>query len=338
MPAPMVNLVEFRHALDLLDRLASKASVDRALHAAGLSRKMVDRESGFLPYRVEAQVVEYVARAMGDADLGARLAQHFDYAVYDAYARYVLGASELGAALERGRRAFALLHSGSEIVLRKTDTHLLVGRQSGLGTVVGNRHLDDGAIMIIRHVARHFLGPDWRPSWIEATGEGPGRTCYLEEATGAPVRTGAEMPAIAIERRALSAQNPSPPSAQQIVGFAELPALMKVESPRTMADAVMQVLSTQLVVGDLSEESVASRLSIGRRTLQRALKAEATSFRELRARFIAARARALLSESDLDVPSIARALGYEEPNSFRRAFSGWTGQTPDAYRVAARRP
>jgi AraC-like DNA-binding protein len=113
---------------------------------------------------------------------------------------------------------------------------------------------------------------------------------------------------------------------------------MKVEPPRTMADAVMQVLSTQLVVGDLSEESEASRLSIGRRTLQRALKAEATSFRELRARFIETRARALLSESGLEVQSIARALGYEEPNSFRRAFSGWTGQTPDAYRAAARRP
>jgi hypothetical protein len=109
MPAPIVNLVEFPHALDLLDRLASKASVDRALQSAGLSRELVDRESGFLPYLVEAQVLEHVARALGDADLGARLAQHFDYAVYDAYARYVLGASDLGAALERGRRAFALL-------------------------------------------------------------------------------------------------------------------------------------------------------------------------------------------------------------------------------------
>ncbi|WP_026381850.1 AraC family transcriptional regulator [Afifella pfennigii] len=334
----MVNLVEFRHALDLLDRLASKATVDRALQSAGLSRKLVDRGNGFIPYRFEAQVLEYVARAIGDADLGAHLAQHFDYSIYDAYARYVLGASNLGAALERGRRAFALLHPGSEIVLRETDTHLLVGRRSGLVTVIGHRHLDDAAIIIIGQVARHFLGPDWRPSWIEATGDGASRTAFLEKATGAPVRTGAEMPAIAIERPALSALNPSPPSAHLTIGFAELPALMKIEPPRTMADAVMQVLSTQLVVGDLSEESVASRLSVGRRTLQRALKAEATSFRELRARFIAARARSLLSESELDVPSIARALGYGEPNSFRRAFSGWTGQTPDAYRAATRRP
>jgi AraC-like DNA-binding protein len=334
----MVNLVEFRHVLDLLDRIASKATVDRALQSAGLSRNLADRKSGFTPYRVEAQVLEHVARAMGDANLGTRLAQHFDYAVYDAYARYVLGATDLGAALERGRRAFALLHPGSEIVLRETDTHLLVGRRTGLETVIGNRHLDDGAIMIIGQVARHFVGPDWRPSWVEATGDGAGRTAYLEEATGAPVRTGAEIPAIAIERRALSAPNPSPPGAHQIVDFAELRALMKVEPPRTMSDAVMQVLSMQLVAGDLSEESVASRLSVGRRTLQRALKAEATSFRELRARFIEARARALLSESGLDMPSIARALGYQEPNSFRRAFSGWTGQTPDVYRAATRRP
>ena len=73
---------------------------------------------------------------------------------------------------------------------------------------------------------------------------------------------------------------------------------------------------------------------MGRRTLQRALKTEGTSFREIRMRFIEARARTLLLESDLDVAAIARALGYDEPNSFRRAFRGWSGQTPDAFRAA----
>ncbi len=88
----------------------------------------------------------------------------------------------------------------------------------------------------------------------------------------------------------------------------------------------------------LTEEAVAGRLALGRRTLQRALKAEATSFREIKARFLDARARVLLAESDLDLSTIARTLGYDEPRSFRRAFQSRTGLTPGAYRAALRRP
>jgi AraC-like DNA-binding protein len=202
--------------------------------------------------------------------------------------------------------------------------------------VVGHRHLDDAAILIISEVFRHFLGPDWRPAWIEATGTDAVSTTYLQETIGAPARTGAEMPAVAIRESDLSTPNPNPPGAHERVGFIELPSLMRVDPPETMAAAVEQVLRTQFVLGDLSEEGVASRLALGRRSLQRALRLEATSFREVKARFLEQRARSLLAESDLDVPTIARAMGYDEPRNFRRAFRAWTGQTPHAYRLAAR--
>lgn len=332
----MVNLIEVAHVIDLLDSIASPAIVNRALRAEGLSRNVLAQDGGFLPYDLEARVIEHVARALGDATLGTHLAQRFDYSSYDAYARYVLGAKDLEEALYRGRRAFALTHPGSEILLLRQDGHVLVGRRTGLTTVVGHRHLDDGAIVIIGGVIRHFLGPDWRPAWIETTGTDAVSTTYLQETIGAPVRAGAEMPALAIRESALSTSNPTPPGPHQRVGFIELPSLMQVDPPETMASAVEQVLRTQFVLGDLSEEGVASRLSLGRRSLQRALRTEATSFRKVKARFLEQRARALLADSELDATAIARALGYDEPNSFRRAFRAWTGLTPHAYRLAMR--
>ena len=334
MAVSMVNSVEFLHVVELLDRVAPPSVVDKAFRSVGLSRKILAELPDFLPYRLEASVVEHVARALGDRDLGARIAQEFDYAAYHAYARYVLGAPDLATALERGKRALPLIHPGSEIVLRQQDSHVIVGRKSDLNGMIGHRHLDDGAIIIILQVLRHFAGPDWRPAWIEVTNHGCTSATYLEKLAEAPVHGGADMPAIAVPVHELGAVNPNPPCAHQIVNFVELPALMGVRPLRTMADAVKQVLCTQLVLGDLSEESVASRLAIGRRTLQRALKHEGTSFREVKARFIETRARALLAESDLEISMIAEALGYDEPKSFRRAFRSWTNLTPNAYRVA----
>jgi len=332
----MVNIVEFKHALDLFDRDTSPRIVDRALRAEGLNRDAFRGRNGFLPYASEARVVEQVARSIGDRALGARVARDFDYGTYDSYARYVLGGKTLAAALARGRRAFHVLHSGSEIVLRKQDGHLLVGRRSGIETVVGHRHLDDAAVFIITRVCRHFLGSDWRPAWIEITGNSVPSARYLKDLIGVPVHTDAEMPTVAVAAIDLEARNPYRTTANQIVGLRELPALMGLRPPRTMADSVEEMLRTQLVLGDLSEEGVAQRLSIGRRTLQRALHEEGTSFREVKARFIEAKARLLLAESDLDLAVIAQLLGYEEPKSFYRAFRKWTGHWPAAYRSASR--
>jgi AraC-like DNA-binding protein len=141
---------------------------------------------------------------------------------------------------------------------------------------------------------------------------------------------------LAVRAADLFAPNPTPPPPEEVLTLADLPALMGVAQPKTAEDAVTHVLAMQSALGDLSEDAVARRLSIGPRTLQRNLKDEGTSFREIRTRFVTDRARALLLESDLAIDEIALAVGYREPNSFRRAFRNWTGLSPSAYRAISR--
>lgn len=337
MVVPMVSLIELSHAVDLLDEVAPRSVVDRALRSAGLRRSMLCQGPGFVPYALEAIMVEHVARALGDPLLGVRLSKSYDYGVYDAYARYVLSAKDLRSALERGARAFPMIHPGSEIVLRAKGTHLLVGRSSGLSSLVGIRHLDEAALPIIGQVVSHFLGPDWRPDWVEVVDRRRSHADALEDLFKVPVRPGAEIPAVAVRMSELAAPNPTPPGMRDVVIYKDLPSLMGLAPPETLAQAVRCVLTAQFGRGDLSEEGVAQQLSMGPRTLQRALSAEGTSFRKIRVQVLEARARMLLTDTDLDIAAIARALGYEEPNSFRRAFRAWTEQTPSAFRAARQR-
>jgi len=332
MAIPLTNAVEFAHVIDLLDNVAYPVVVNRALEAADITRSQLSETRGFIPYRLEASVIEHVARSVGDPYLGARIAPQFEYSAYAAYARYVLCARDLDTALKRGRDAFPLIHVGGEIVLQEAGGHLLAGRRSSISSFVGHHHLDDGGLFIFVRLIRHFLGAEWRPAWVGTTGNGDKRLQYLEDKIGAPVRGGAEMPFVALEAGSLGTPNPRPPNPQDIVTLSDLPVLMGVIPHRTMTNIVEQTIQSQITIGDASEDDVAARLSVGRRTLQRGLQKEGTSFREIKTRVIETRARALLKETDLTVATIARVLGYEEPKSFQRAFQRQTGFSPTAYR------
>jgi len=335
MAQKMINTVEFFHVIDLLDAIAPPSLVDRALTASGLSRKAVKQINGYVPYRLEASVVEYVARALGDTQLGAQLGDQFNYAAYDAYARYVLSSPDLKTALTRGRKAYPLIGPGGEILLDVRGDIMVVGHESGLDGAVGHRHLDDGAIVIIAKLFQHFLGPNWRPEWVEVGGSDKQRATYLEDLMDAPLRTGARMSGLAIRLDDLSKKNPNPPAPNEAISLAELPNMMGIRPAVTTRDLVWHTLAVQFALGDMTQEAVAQRLNMGHRTLQRALQFEGTSFRSVKLSFIEYRARVLLSETEIDITTIARSLGYDEPKSFNRAFRKQAGMTPRAYRMGA---
>lgn len=336
MQRKLVNLIEFVHVVDLLDQYASRSIVDKALLSTGLDRAKLTKVAGFVPYAVEAVLLETVARAIGDRHLGARIGRDFEYSSYGAYSHFVLSAPDLASALDRGRRALILTHPGSEIVIRETATHLVVGRNTEGLSVIGHRHLDEGALFVIGHVVRHFLGPEWRPDWVEIPNANGNKVTELGKLVGASIRIGAPMPAIAIRLADLSTINPALTSPERNISLKELGALMGITPVQTMEDTVVQIFHITPTTGLMSEDFVAKLLAVGSRTLQRALKAEGTSFRHLRGQYLKARALSLLSETDTPIEIIGKELGYAEPRSFRRAFKGWTGFSPAAFRSADR--
>ena len=84
---------------------------------------------------------------------------------------------------------------------------------------------------------------------------------------------------------------------------------------------------------DLRE--VAYGLHVSVRTLNRHLKAENTSFRQLKSQALASRAKLYLRESVQSVEAIAVALGYQDTANFRRAFRKSEGCSPMEYRMTA---
>ncbi|MBT0668123.1 AraC family transcriptional regulator ligand-binding domain-containing protein [Novosphingobium profundi] len=79
-------------------------------------------------------------------------------------------------------------------------------------------------------------------------------------------------------------------------------------------------------------ETVARRLGLSSRTLQRRLGAWGTSFQQQLADVRRTTAVRLLANTELDTVAIAMLLGFIEPNSFSRAFWSWEQTTPSLWR------
>jgi AraC-like DNA-binding protein len=98
---------------------------------------------------------------------------------------------------------------------------------------------------------------------------------------------------------------------------------------------VRAILVELLPAGAGTTHGVARHLGIGTRTLQRRLGEEGATFQEILADVREDLARHYLTQSALSLTEIAFLLGYDDPNSFHRAFSRRTGRTPLGVRVTA---
>lgn len=113
----------------------------------------------------------------------------------------------------------------------------------------------------------------------------------------------------------------------------ELAALPRTKS---LGERVRELLITELPSGNASAIRIAKKLDMSRRTLNRRLEQEHTSFRGLLDDVRKQLALRYLSTRDLSIPDIALLTGFSEAAAFHRAFRRWTDQTPSEYRRAHR--
>ncbi|SDT87271.1 transcriptional regulator, AraC family [Verrucomicrobium sp. GAS474] len=110
--------------------------------------------------------------------------------------------------------------------------------------------------------------------------------------------------------------------------------LARRKSVRTVSEKVKWVVARSLEKGRVDMADIAREIGLGSRTLQRRIAEEGTTFRRLVDETRRELARRYLGQPSLALGEAAFLLGYEDPNSFFRAFSRWEGRTPGDWRAA----
>ena len=108
--------------------------------------------------------------------------------------------------------------------------------------------------------------------------------------------------------------------------------LSELEAEVSVSQRVKSALLAMLPGGHSSIEEAAGKLAMSPRTLQRHLAKESISYQSVLNSTRQELAQHYLSNSAISTGEISYLLGYQDSNSFLRAFKGWTGMTPGEYR------
>ncbi len=109
--------------------------------------------------------------------------------------------------------------------------------------------------------------------------------------------------------------------------------LAELDTNASTTERVKSVLLEMLPANTATIENAAKRLGFSKRTLQRRLEDEGENFRTLVNNTRESLARYYLTKTTVSSSEIAFLLGFEDPNSFYRAFHDWTGVTPESVRL-----
>jgi AraC-like DNA-binding protein len=99
-----------------------------------------------------------------------------------------------------------------------------------------------------------------------------------------------------------------------------------------IAGELKRKLADLLARGEANADAACRVLQLSRRTLQRRLKAEKTSFQKILNEVRAELAVKYLEDARLKSLEIAMLLGYSNLSSFTTAFKSWYDMPPAAYR------
>jgi AraC-like DNA-binding protein len=108
--------------------------------------------------------------------------------------------------------------------------------------------------------------------------------------------------------------------------------LAELEAAKTMRGRVEALIMPILHTGDVSAETIASKLGTSRQTVYRNLKAEGVTFEHVLDALRHRMALHYLAGKKVSVNETAYLVGFSEPSAFSRAFKRWTGKSPRAMR------
>lgn len=267
-----------------------------------------------------------------DPAIGLRIATGLDGAVMPASFMAAYHARDFRDALQRVAR-FKRLCAPEEVRIVERDERCeIVVTWSHADGQATPPALVDATLASLMELGRKGTGLPLSALAVELAR--PQSAADYERYFGCRVRFGAERDCLTFHRSDLDKQFVSYNGELLDILIPELDRRLEEQAhSTTLAEQICWVLRRRLTAGRPDIRSVANELAMSERSLQRKLTDEGLTFQNLLSETRHQLALEYLADPTLAIIEVAFMLGYEDQNSFFRAFRQWEAITPAAWRV-----
>lgn len=325
-------LVDF---LGYLDR--QPCGADAVCRQAGVDRRLADAPDSRVPASTMERMWEAAERLTGDPDIGMHTAESYNPGALSILGYVILSCRTAGDVLDRLARYAPLLNDGLDVrTVRDHDlTHCrftaVEGRDSFLHRTP-RQAMETLAVGIVQTLAR-LATTDLQPVAVTLRHAAPASTAEHHRLLGATVRFSETHNAVTYRTSALDARiiSADPTLLASFESDADQ-RLRVLQSHGSVSGRVLGVLWSRLKGEVPPLATIASELAMSERSVQRSLREEATSYRQLVDDVRREMAVRHLSRPGTSAADVAFLLGFSEPSAFTRAFRRWTGTPPTQFR------
>jgi AraC-like DNA-binding protein len=298
---------------------------------AGFDPGLLRDPEATIPYRRTAALLAHCVERTGRPDLMLLVAQRCDFSVLGIVSLLARHSPDIGTAWRTTIERLHLHDRGAVASLEIGGAFAMLGYSIYERDVEGSDQVHLLAMGIAQRLMQGLCGGQWHATEVQLPVRRPRSEAPFRRFFGAPLRFNAERAALVFPAEALGRPIPGADPAV-LKAVAALAEALEREDSRDIGPSVRRALRSMLVAGHASEEGVAMAFSMHRRTLNRRLQGEGTTFRRLLEETRFDVARQLLRDTDAAVDQIASGLGYSGATAFGRAFKRWSGLAPQAWR------
>jgi AraC-like DNA-binding protein len=243
-------------------------------------------------------------------------------------------APTVATALKDLQRNLDLHDQGAVITLRIEGSRASLGYAIHLPDLKAVSSIYDLAAANICGLMRSLCGLNWSPSEVHLSRAQPSNVRPYRDCFRAPTRFDTAETAVIFPSEWLDRL---PQKADQLYHrqLAASARELHASMPESFSTRVRDLLRRDMISNSCTAGSIAQSLNLHERSLNRRLRAEDTSFRELMDETRSAVSQHYLAGTGLSIAAIATALGYGSTDAFDHAFHRWYGVSPRKWRQSS---
>ncbi|PML87621.1 hypothetical protein BCS96_01750 [Vibrio breoganii] len=320
------NLIKAAHVQPFLQSMGTIGMpVSSILQGHNLDEEWLQNPNQLLPERVIWELLDVPRHREGIDDFGLLVTANNQIQDYGEFGRSILTASTLYEAIQIFIDEMPSQTTAPPFWTERCSNYLWFCREGIKGATKGSQQVEQHVLGLMVQTVRLAAGKYWSPPRVYTQSQTLCRSTQTDFLAGSVIDSNQLRTAIAIPKELLMA----PLSVQPTNSSHEA---TNAVIPNSLIELVTDMVQLNSSPQRFELHSISAQLDVHPRQIQRLLKKEGTSFREIAGKLRIKAAKDLLASTELSITDVSTELGYTDQSNFWRAFVKGTGVSPSEYR------